>query len=448
MTSLFGGSPSLVVDASGTLVSETFLATAGQTVFTLTSFTYTPETNSLLVWINGVKQVTSTDFTETSNSAFTTTSALLDGDHVDVIGFPLATVQVLGSSVADGSVGTLKLANLAVTTLKLADGAVTITKTAGIAASGSNNDITALTQLRSVNASQVSKLRDAIINGEFSVQQYATPYYLSNTPTNQAGYSVDRWYSQINSNGSGTSTCTTARQPFALGQTEVPGEPAYFLRHQVTAVGVVGGPAVIRVEQRIEGVRTFAGQQVTLAFYAKADLSRTFAFVLGQFFGSGGSPSVPAGVGLTFNVTANWQLFNVTLIVPSISEKVIGSDGDFLSACFFLYKSDNVIYNDALGAIGSFVSGQYLDLYIPPSFNKKSLTQEIAECQRYYQVKIYSVVTAALGSTTVSPTVTMRSSPIVTGGGAGFTVDVSDENTCVVRQSAIGLQELKLFAEL
>jgi hypothetical protein len=41
----------------------------------------------------------------------------------------------------------------------------------------------------------------------------------------------------------------------------------------------------------IEDVRTFAGQQVTISFWAKADATKNIAVELVQGFGSGGSPS-------------------------------------------------------------------------------------------------------------------------------------------------------------
>jgi hypothetical protein len=91
MTSLFGGGSSINVNASGTLVPQTLTPVDGQTVFTLTAFTYTINTNSLLVWINGIKQIKGIDYTETSSTQFTLTSSVLATDIVEVIGFPLAS---------------------------------------------------------------------------------------------------------------------------------------------------------------------------------------------------------------------------------------------------------------------------------------------------------------------------------------------------------------------
>jgi len=99
MTSLFGGGSNITVNASGTLVPQQFTPTANQTLFTLTLFQYTINTNSLLVFINGNLQVPGVDYTETSSSTFTLTSPVGVNDSVRAIGFPLATFFQAGVGV-------------------------------------------------------------------------------------------------------------------------------------------------------------------------------------------------------------------------------------------------------------------------------------------------------------------------------------------------------------
>lgn len=86
--SLFGSGTVLNADSAGTLTPQSFVGTAGQTVFNITSFTYTPGTNSLLVFINGTKQQLDRDFTETSGASFTLVEGVVAGDYVDIIGMP------------------------------------------------------------------------------------------------------------------------------------------------------------------------------------------------------------------------------------------------------------------------------------------------------------------------------------------------------------------------
>lgn len=77
-----------------------------------------------------------------------------------------------------------------------------------------------------------------------------------------------------------------SRQSFTAGQTDVPGEPVYFLRATASAAGATD----TTLQNRIEDVRTFAGRQSVIfqGFY-KADQAVVVA--LRQNFGSGGSPS-------------------------------------------------------------------------------------------------------------------------------------------------------------
>lgn len=90
-TSLFGTGTTINANVNGTLVPQSFVGMAGQTVFNVTAFTYVPGTNSLLVFINGQKQQYPRDFAETSSTSFTLVEAVLVGDFVDVIGYPTLT---------------------------------------------------------------------------------------------------------------------------------------------------------------------------------------------------------------------------------------------------------------------------------------------------------------------------------------------------------------------
>lgn len=57
-------------------------ATEGQTLFTLTTFTYTIGDNKLLVYVNGILQTTPEGYAETSTSSVTFVSGLTAGDFV------------------------------------------------------------------------------------------------------------------------------------------------------------------------------------------------------------------------------------------------------------------------------------------------------------------------------------------------------------------------------
>lgn len=82
--SIWDGDSEIVssVNANDTYLTQSFVATEGQTVFTLTEFEYAINTHSLDVEINGVGQRSGIDFTETSVSSFTFLEALAEGDVV------------------------------------------------------------------------------------------------------------------------------------------------------------------------------------------------------------------------------------------------------------------------------------------------------------------------------------------------------------------------------
>ena len=64
--------------ATGNIVKlrEIATATAGQTIFNLTTLTYTPASNNLSVYIQGIKQRLTSAYTETDNNTITFTAAV------------------------------------------------------------------------------------------------------------------------------------------------------------------------------------------------------------------------------------------------------------------------------------------------------------------------------------------------------------------------------------
>jgi hypothetical protein len=79
---------------------EVQTATQGQTAFTLTTITYTPGINSLVVFVNGSKQLVGTNYTETSSAVVTFASGLNAGDVVDFYASLPATAQNLSNAVS------------------------------------------------------------------------------------------------------------------------------------------------------------------------------------------------------------------------------------------------------------------------------------------------------------------------------------------------------------
>ena len=78
---------------------EVQTATQGQTVFTLSTITYVPGINSLVVFVNGSKQVTGTNYTETAGNTVTFVTGLNAGDVVDFYASLPATAQNMSNAV-------------------------------------------------------------------------------------------------------------------------------------------------------------------------------------------------------------------------------------------------------------------------------------------------------------------------------------------------------------
>lgn len=211
---------------------------------------------------------------------------------------------------------------------------------------------------------------NAIINGAFDFWQRGTSF----TYTGGYPYTADRW--RFSSDGSGA-TKTITQQTFTPGAAPVAGyESAYFLRFNQSVAGSGGTYSVI--EQLVEDVRTFAGQTVTMSFWAKADAARTIKAGLSyQIFGSGGSSNVSQAL-TNVTLTTSWARYSVTVSVPSISGKTIGT-GSFTIWGFELPLNTTQtidIWGVQLEAGSSATAFKR---------NAPSIQGELAACQRYYQ---------------------------------------------------------------
>ena len=91
-----------------TTEEESQVATQGQTVFTLTTFDYSPGTNNLAVFVNGSKQVAGLNYSETSLNTVTFLTGLNVGDVVEfILGLTIATGTLYATDINynEGSTG-------------------------------------------------------------------------------------------------------------------------------------------------------------------------------------------------------------------------------------------------------------------------------------------------------------------------------------------------------
>ena len=203
--------------------------------------------------------------------------------------------------------------------------------------------------------------KNLIINGNFDVWQRGTSF------SNVSGvYTADR---MLVVPGGGTTGDTVSQQSFTAGQTDVPGEPTYFLRY---AMGSTSSNKV--VQHRIEDVRTGAGQPVTLSFYAKASTGHTSTIEMAQVFGSGGSSQVTQSA-QNYTMTTSWQKFTFTITLPSISGKTIGTSS-------YVYVS----FIRSLSASNVTIDIAQMQLEVGETatpFERRSYGDELRRCQRY-----------------------------------------------------------------
>jgi hypothetical protein len=158
--------------------------------------------------------------------------------------------------------------------------------------------------------------KNRLLNSDFSINQRN---FTSNTTSGL--YNFDRWIEQ---NLGGTVTVTP--QTFTPGAAPVTGyEGTNFVR--IATTGQTTQSQYAFLEQRIEDVRTFANQTVTLSFWAKASSGTPYLWAeYTQNFGSGGSAQVFAQIGATQTISTTWTRYSVTVTIPSISGKTIGSN--------------------------------------------------------------------------------------------------------------------------
>ena len=317
------------------------------------------------------------------------------------------------------TIGTLADANLGLATLASPTFTGTVTIPSGASISGfaplASPTFTGTPTVPSLNGGPLAGFRNRIINGNFDFWQRGTSFTASE-------YGADRWgHARVGS------THTATRQAFTLGQTAVPGEPTYFCRTVVSSVAGAGNYAVL--VQRIEDVRTFAGQQVTVSFWAKVDSTKNIAVELVQEFGTGGSPSAQVrAIGTTkVSIGTSWQKVTVTATVPSISGKTLGTNGDSYLALNFWFDagSDWNTSTDSLGQqSGTFDIAQ---VQVEPGpvatpFEQRPIGTELALCKRYAQWVPFSQQFFAAGNVTHETTLSwpeMRTIP----NAAGLTPD-------------------------
>jgi hypothetical protein len=238
-------------------------------------------------------------------------------------------------------------------------------------------------QFVSINDGPIGGLRNYIINGDFSVHQRNTA-----SVTASGQYPMDRWLS-VFTGGS----MTASRQTLTAAQaaTNTSDECSTY----ILMLDVVGGGGAADLAvglQRVENVRRLAGKTVTVSFYARRTAGAgDLGVEMVQSFGTGGAPSTAVDtIGSTkCGLTGTYQKFSVTVAMPSVAGKTIGTDGNDNTSLFF-WVSAGSSFSARSGGIGPQTAQiQIVDVQlevgpVASKFERRPPSVELSMCQRFY----------------------------------------------------------------
>ena len=273
--------------------------------------------------------------------------------------------------------------------------------------------------------------KNKIINADFAINQRG----FSSTTTNLA-FGFDRFFISY-----GGGTYTNSLQTFTAGTAPVAGYEGKNFARLVTASQSAAADFAAYVH-RIESVRTFAAQTVTVSMWAKASTGTPKIGVsITQDFGVAGSALVVTSPA-TQSITSSWVRYSFTVAVPSIAGKTIGTSGDNLTVTFWTSAGTTIsglgypavgIQNVTIDTWGwQIEAGSKATPFQTASGG--SPQAELAMCQRYYAKSYESATTVPTNSsagglnfanagattpnltylTTVRLPVSMRTAPTVT----------------------------------
>jgi hypothetical protein len=215
----------------------------------------------------------------------------------------------------------------------------------------------------------------------------------------------DRWRTTISG---GTATYTA--------QTFTPGEITGYESKNYIQIVTSGQSAVsdyALLAQKIEDVRTLAGQTVTVSFWAKASTGTPKVGVaFEQIFGTGGSSAV-AVKGGDVTISSSWARYSVTFNLPSVTGKTISTSNDSVLIAE-LWTSAGSNYASAYTAIGiqnatislwgvQVEAGSNVTAFQTATGNPAS---ELAACQRYYYRAVIPATPSRFGMAMVTTTTT------------------------------------------
>jgi hypothetical protein len=301
------------------------------------------------------------------------------------------------------------------------------------------------TTVTSLNGGPIAGTRNRIINGDMRIDQRNAG--ASVTPTD-GQYSVDRFQGRLNVAGKFT------LQQNAAAVTP-PAKFVNYLGATSTSAYSIGASETCMIVQAVEGLNvadldwgTASAVTVTLSFWARSSLTGTFS---GALQNSAGNRAYPFSY--TINAANTWEQKSI-IIAGDTTGTWLTTNGVGISLRFNLGSGSTFLgtagawaasgVNGATGSVSVvgtngatfYITGVQLEPgTVATPFERRSYGQELALCQRYFQLAGNGCFGSVDGSTTTTIAftekffVSMRAAPTVafkTGGTASFRVAGAD----------------------
>lgn len=220
--------------------------------------------------------------------------------------------------------------------------------------------------------------RNRIINGDFSINQRGQMAAI----LVHGGFVADRWI--LECGAASNSLIRVENTPL-----DFPDIFSHFVR--LTTSSHATSSQYAALVQKIENVRTFSEQTITVSFWARASSGTpSVAVELERYFGSLGSTTSHTIVGKTVLSTSP-QRYSFTVTVPSLTNKTINTNGlndDRLSVRIFVSAgSDFNARTNSLGLQNTTIDitgVQIEEGAVATAFDYRSYVENLLQCQRYY----------------------------------------------------------------
>jgi hypothetical protein len=225
-------------------------------------------------------------------------------------------------------------------------------------------------------------IKNQLTNGNFDVWQRGTSF-----TSKVSSHLADRWCFNTSRpaayGGGGKKNVTQVA--FSKGQTEVPGNPTYYLNLDLT-FGTLFAPDFHALENKIEGQTKFVGETVTIDGYVRLNIGTgvTLTPYIKRSIADGTSYTIEEFSTPIIGTSSNWTYFNVNHL--SSGGTHAGATGDGYVAIGFKTNTGT----SATSANWDFsnirvFSSQGGTLSAAPYFEETDPKVELQKCSRYYQ---------------------------------------------------------------